>query len=80
VLTPLTSPGALSPVHSHAIYFSLYIHTAREIFIRGPPPSSSEIIESVRVAPAAVPLAAAASPRADVPKSPKSVAGCVARV
>jgi hypothetical protein len=69
VLTPFSSHGLFSAVHSHAAQLLLHVHTALEIFVHGPPPFGSErVIESARIATAAVLLAAAASPRTHVPK------------
>ena len=67
MLTPFSSHGLFSAVHSHAAQLLLHVHTALEIFVHGPPPFGSErVIESARIATAAV--AAAASPRSHVPK------------
>lgn len=66
MLTPFSSHGLFAAVHSHA-QLLLHVHTAIEIFVHGPPPFGSErVIESARIATAAV--AAAASPRSHVPK------------
>ena len=68
MLTPFSSHGLFSAVYSHA-QLLFHVHTALEIFVHGPPPFGSErVIESARIATAAVPLAAAASPRSHVPK------------
>lgn len=51
MLTPFSSHGLFSAVHSHAAQLLLHVHTALEIFVHGPPPFGSErVIESARIA------------------------------